>query len=69
MDSMIDLRDLAWKDNSTRNIVRIIEFSERNDIHVVWYMDIESLEEHCMDIDAFVENHTAAGLFDDFETA
>jgi len=69
MDTMIDLRDLAWKDNDTADIVRIIEFSQRDEVHLVWYMDVESLDEHCMDIDAFVDKHTACGLFDDLEPA
>ena len=66
---MIDLKDLAWKDNETANIVRIVDFSNREGTHIVWYRDTESLDEHCMDIDAFVEKHTSCGLFDDFEMA
>ena len=69
METMIDLRDLAWKDNDNANVVKIMEFSHRDELHLVWYMDVESLEEHCMDIDAFVDKHTACGLFDDLESA
>jgi hypothetical protein len=69
MDIMIDLRDLAWKDNNSGEMVRIVEFSHREELHVVWYMNTETLDEHCMDIDAFVDKHTACGLFDDLEPA
>ena len=69
MDTMIDLRDLAWKDNDTNNIVRIIDFTQTNEVHVVWYAEVDSSEEHCMDVDAFVDKHSACGLFDDLEPA
>jgi len=69
MGLMIDARDLAWKDNDSANIVRIIDFSQNGEIHLVWYMDVESLEEHCMDIDAFLSKHTTGGLFNDYEPA
>jgi hypothetical protein len=65
---MIDTRDMVWVDNITGNTHRITEFAQKDDIHVVWYMDVESLEEHCMDIDLFVEKYTASGLFDDLES-
>jgi hypothetical protein len=66
---MVDLRDMAWKDNETGNVHRITEFSKQNDIDIVWYMDVETLDEHCMDIDLFVEKYSAYGLFDDLEHA
>jgi hypothetical protein len=69
MATMIDLRDLAWKDNENGYMNRITDFATYDDVNVVWFMDIESLDEHCMDIDLFVEKFTACGLFDDLEQA
>ena len=69
MSTMIDLRDLAWKDNVSGNVCRITEFTRQNGVNFVWYMDVESLEEHCMDIDLFPEKYSACGLFDDLEPA
>lgn len=66
---MIDMRDLLWKDNDSGQLHRITEFVKANDKDIVWYINVESLEEHCMDSDLFVEKYTATGVFDDFETA
>jgi hypothetical protein len=69
MDTMIDGRDLAWRDNQNENIVRITDFSQSDNIDVIWYRNTETLEESCMDLDSFLNKHTSCGLFDDLEIA
>jgi hypothetical protein len=67
MAIMIDTRDMSWRDNENGNIHRIVDFSNDAETHIVWFMNVDTLEEHCMNIDLFVEKYTAYGLFDDVE--
>lgn len=64
MTVMIDLRDLIWKDTKTNNY-RIVEFKQENGKDLVWYINLESLEEYCMDAESFLNEHTSAGLFEE----
>lgn len=68
MGIMIDLKNLVWKDNETGSLNKITEFRKCGEIDIIWYIDVESLEEHCMDIDIFVSKHTARGIFDDVQS-
>jgi hypothetical protein len=62
---VIDLKEMLWKDSETGSINKITEFKTYGDIPVVWYMNVDSLDEHCMDIDMFVSKHRAGGIFED----
>lgn len=68
MAVMIDLKDLSWRDNEFGTIHKIIGFHTYNDLNIVLYLDIETGEESCMDVDLFINKHTACGLFDDVES-
>lgn len=67
MSIMADMKDLVWRDNETGTLNKVKEFHNYGDIKVVFYVDLEYLDLHCMDVDMFILKHKAMGVFDDIE--
>ena len=68
MAIMVDLKELVWKDADSGILNKIMNFEQHEDGDLVWYMEIDSLDVHCMSIDIFVAKHIACGIFDDIES-